>query len=185
MKQSEKEILFIDMDGVVADFNSYVEKLCPGIFKRQAEGVEGEIDEVCGKHPRCFYELELIPGAVNSVKTLSNYYDVYFLSTPMWSLPESFTDKRLWIDKYFGVEFEKRLILTHRKDLTLGHYLIDDRKVHGVENFKGYHIHFGTPGFPNWEVITSWLIQIKEYNKDRKNLVTEFLKQGSDTVTSM
>ena len=70
-------------------------------------------------------------------------FDVYFLSTPVYKLPESYASKRIWIKNNFGDWADKRLILTHRKDLCIGDYLIDDRLKNGSENFKGIHLHFG------------------------------------------
>ena len=82
---------------------------------------------------------------------------MYFLSTPMWDIPESYTDKRLWLEKYYGDLAKKRLILTNRKDLAIGDYLIDDRLKNGSEKFKGKFIHFGTRTFPDWETVIAFL----------------------------
>ena len=43
-----------------------------------------------------------------------------------WGNPQSLTDKRFWLEDY--LEFiHKKLFTTHRKDLLIGDYLIDDR----------------------------------------------------------
>ncbi len=68
----------------------------------------------------------------------------------MWKVPESYMDKRIWIKDHFGDDFNKRLTLTHRKELSIGDFLIDDRLKNGAEKFTGKHIHFGTELFPNW-----------------------------------
>lgn len=44
--------------------------------------------------------------------------------------------------------------------MNIGDFLIDDRICNGVENFSGYHIHFGSEKFPNWEVTYDYLIKI-------------------------
>jgi 5'(3')-deoxyribonucleotidase len=75
----------------------------------------------------------------------------------MWDIPESYTDKRLWLEKYYGDLAKKRLILTNRKDLAIGDYLIDDRLKNGSEKFKGMFIHFGTKAFPDWESVITFL----------------------------
>jgi 5'(3')-deoxyribonucleotidase len=93
---------------------------------------------------------------------LFNHYDVYFLSTPAWNAPMSFTGKRIWLETHFGKHAEKRLILTHRKDLAIGDYLVDDTLRHGVTEFQGIHIHFGTPEFPDWKVTLAHLINISK-----------------------
>lgn len=51
----------------------------------------------------------------------------------------------------------KRLILRHHKNLSNGDFLIDDRLKNGVDRFKGEHIHFATPEFPDWETVVSYL----------------------------
>jgi 5'(3')-deoxyribonucleotidase len=77
----------------------------------------------------------------------------------MWEVPESFMDKRKWIERYFGESAKKKLILTHRKDLCIGDYLIDDRIKNGVDKFTGEHIHFATSQFPDWESVLHYLIE--------------------------
>jgi hypothetical protein len=37
-----------------------------------------------------------------------------------------------------------------------GDYLIDDRIANGVESFKGTHVHFGQPGFENWDKVIKY-----------------------------
>lgn len=154
----ELDILYIDMDGVVANFEKAIKLHVPE-WDSLSEMKKGEkTDEVCGSIPGFFLNLETIEGAVESVLRLSNFYDTYFLSAPMWHVPQSYTEKRLWIEKHFGESFRKRLILTHRKDLNFGRFLIDDRTSHGAGKFVGKHIHFGSNEFPDWNSILDYLI---------------------------
>lgn len=157
-----KKILQIDLDGVAADFDGDFDKL-PKV-ERWIEGQEKEV-------PKGFFtNLPPIEGAIESIRKLAEMYDVYFLSTPQWSNPDCWKEKRLWVEKHFGDLMHKRLTLTHHKGLVKGDYLIDDRIANGVENFEGEHIHFGTPEFPNWKVITDYLTQA--YNLD--NDITDY-----------
>lgn len=146
-------ILYIDMDGVIADFERGVKEISPSI-KWERE----EVDRVCESNPTVFHTLPEIEGAINAVEMLSHDYDIYFLSTPMCNVPMSYTGKRVWLKEKFGGWADKRLILTHRKDLCIGDILIDDRLTNGSEFFKGEHIHFGTEKFPNWESVLKYLI---------------------------
>lgn len=149
------------MDGVVADFKKGVintssithEDFCNGGFN-----CENMVDEHCEQNPNIFLGLPPIPDAIESVNQLFNYFDIYFLSTPMYNVPQSYTDKRLWLEKHFGDKAKKRLILTHRKDLCHGDILIDDRTVNGVDNFNGLFIHFGTEKYPDWESVMKALL---------------------------
>ncbi len=49
------------------------------------------------------------------------------MKTSAWS------DKMLWIKRYFGETFYKKLIITHHKELNIGDYLIDDRDRNGYQ----------------------------------------------------
>lgn len=157
-----KKILYIDMDGVVANFDAALNALIPDLrdpVKYPTIEMRSEkVDAVCSQNPNIFLNLELLPDAKISVQLLFGFYDLYFLSTPMWHVPQSFTDKRIWIENNFGPEAKQRLILTHRKDLCIGHYLVDDRTKHGASEFPGLHIHFGTPMFPDWAAVTGYLM---------------------------
>ena len=159
-----KKILYIDMDGVVADFDGKIKELCPGLETSDEypdyDVRSLKVDALVAENPRIFYDLKPIFESIEFVKDLMRYYDVYFLSTPMWYIPESFSGKRVWLEKHFGEAAKKRLILTHRKDLVIGDFLIDDRLKNGSENFKGKMIHFGSKSYPNWRETYNFLYSI-------------------------
>jgi 5'-nucleotidase len=157
-KLLEKQILMVDLDGVCADFDAAIIKACPDIADLDQDTRSTRIDEICEANFNIFAKLEPIKDAIESVNLLKDYYDVYFLSTPMWNVPHSFTDKRLWVEQHFGEWVKKRLILTHRKDLNIGAYLIDDRLKNGAAEFTGKHIHFATKDFPDWKAVLKYLI---------------------------
>lgn len=146
MKELKKKILYIDMDGVCADFDA----------DRHLLGERDPERQECQTPPNYFLNLKVINGAKEAIERLSKVYDVYFLSTPQWSNPDSYKEKRLWIEKIFGDLGFKRLILSHAKHLSAGHYLIDDN-VH--DGFQGKHIHFGTEQFPNWDTVVNFLLE--------------------------
>ena len=157
----KKKILYIDMDGVIADFDraiqDHIDRFELNVDKFESR--EKLVDYICECNPHLFHQLEPIEGAIESVKELFPLFDVYFLSTAMWWVPTSFTGKRVWLEEHFGDLATKRLILTHRKDLALGHYLIDDRTKNGAGEFTGFHIHFRTEQFPDWETVVNFLKQ--------------------------
>lgn len=156
-----KKILYIDMDGVIADFAKAVNNIDPSLnLLNNTINNENEVDrvdEICLANPNIFHDLEPMPDSIEYVKKLFELYEVYFLSTPMWIVPESFTGKRIWLETHFGSMAAKRLILTHRKDLNIGDYLVDDRKHNGAGEFTGMHIHFGTDRFPAWQNVYDYL----------------------------
>jgi len=100
-----------------------------------------------------------INGAIEAFNKLSKVYDCHIVSTPVWSNPDCWKEKRLWVEKHLGKSAEKRLTLTHHKNLVQGDFIIDDTKLHGVEDFKGEHIHFGSDKFPNWNKVLEYLIK--------------------------
>ena len=112
--------------------------------------------------PGFYRDIKPMSGAAEAFIKLCEYYEVYILSTPSWNNPSSFTDKRLWVEEYLGHHAEKRLILSHRKDLCIGDYLIDDRNLNGVKNFKGEHIYFGREKFSDWDAVLKYLIPVRE-----------------------
>ena len=91
---------------------------------------------------------------------------MFIATSSPWGNPEALTDKRYWVEYYFGEMFHKRLITTHRKDLLMGDYLIDDRLKNGAAEFNGELLRFGydfennnSPNeYPNWNSILDYLL---------------------------
>ena len=98
-------------------------------------------------------------GAIEAVHKLAEKYDVYIMSTAPWKNPSAWADKVAWVTKYFDDVFHKRLILSHRKDLLKGDFLIDDRSKHGAESFDGEWMQFGSERFPDWAAVLGYLDQ--------------------------
>ena len=151
---SVKPVVYIDMDNVLVDFGSGIDKLSEEVKERY----EGILDEV----PGIFAMMEPMPGAIDAVEKLSEHYELYVLSTAPWKNPSAWSDKLEWIQKYFGKEegavFYKRLIISHHKNLNRGDFLIDDRLKNGAGEFKGDLIRFGSERFPDWETVTEYLL---------------------------
>jgi 5'-nucleotidase len=168
----EKKVLYLDIDGVLANFDKAVEALCPDInspeMRQNSAFRTQKVLELCRCNPTVFQELEPIDGALEAVEHLFHLYNVYFLSSPMWHLPASFMGKRLWVENYFGEKALRRLILTHRKDLCIGDFLVDDRLLNGAANFAGLHIHFGSAEFPDWKTTLAFLQQEAQHAVNQK-----------------
>ena len=110
--------------------------------------------------PGLFRNLEPIKDAIASVNKLlnSDKYEVYILSTAPWNNPSAWTDKRLWIEEQFGDKINRKLILTHRKDLVKGDILIDDRPNNGAKDFEGQWLQYGSEIYPDWNSILKYLL---------------------------
>jgi len=107
-----------------------------------------------------FLDPPAIEGAIEAIKKLAEKHEVFFLSTAPWSNPQAWMDKRIWVQRNLGKFAHKRLMLSHRKDLLMGDFLIDDRTNNGAGEFKGKHIHFGTEEFPNWVAVLEYLEKV-------------------------
>ena len=164
----KKKILYLDMDGVIADFDFAIKEICPELETSDNfpdyETRSKKVDEIVENNLDIFHNLPPYEGAIDAVNKLFELFDVYFLSTPMWDIPESFIGKRIWIEKHFGEKAKKRLILTHRKDLNIGDYLVDDGLRNGASEFTGKHIHFETDKFPNWDVTFKYLESVSQHS---------------------
>ena len=148
----EKKILYIDMDGVLVNFQSGIDRLT------DAEKIEYKDQEK--NAPHIFSKMEPIEGAIEAYKMLAEKYDTYILSTAPWNNETALGDKVAWAKRYLGDTIYKRLILSHNKNLNMGHYLIDDRPhKNGAADFKGELIHFRSEKFPDWSTVLDFLLK--------------------------
>lgn len=149
--RKKRKIVYVDMDGVIVDFESATLKVTKKEFKESGK----KYSRVRG----IYAKMKPIEGAIDAVYELMKKYDVYILSAPSWENDTSWSDKNLWIRKYFADDLKKRLILTHYKNLNKGDYLIDDMKWNGADEFEGEHIHFGVDKkFKNWNDVLKYLM---------------------------
>ena len=146
---TKKKTLYIDMDNVLVDFQSGIDRLS---LQFQTE-FENRLDEV----PGIFGLMKPIPEAIEAYKQLSLKFDTYILSTAPWENHSAWHDKLIWVKKNLGDIAYKRLILSHHKNLLRGDFLVDDRPNNGTAEFEGKWIHFGNKEFPNWKVVEKYL----------------------------
>jgi len=153
-----KKILYFDLDGVLADYKSAEEKLPKDLLS--------EYGGKAGRIPGFFLNLKPFDDALEAFRKLSlnEKFDIYILSTASWTNAYAWAEKVFWVKKHLPDFEEKRLILTHNKQLNRGDFLIDDREENGAKEFgehgkTGKWIHFkGDDGeFPTWDAIVKYL----------------------------
>ncbi len=149
--KDKRKIIYLDMDGVLADFDS---------GSKYIEDSELSKYEKRTLVPNYYLKLDVIHGAKEAVAFLLKHFEVYVLSTAPWKNPSAWSEKRIWLEREFP-ELQRKLILSHHKNLLLGDYLIDDMLYHGAKDFTGEHIHFGSEKFPDWTSVLKYL-KIKE-----------------------
>jgi 5'-nucleotidase len=173
-----REIVYVDMDGVLVDFPPTVDDLHPSIREKCLEWVNEDPDNNdWTDFDGLFASLLPKDGIQDIIERLEARFEVYLLSTAPWKNHSSLSDKRRWIAKHLPNLPEKRLILSHRKDLNRGRYLIDDRPKNGAcmelergiskgfGDFDGQEwLHFGCSGcddcrhpHPNWDSVLTYL----------------------------
>ena len=146
--------VFIDMDNVLVDFQSGLDQVSEEVKAEYA----GRLDEI----PGLFAKMKPMEGAIEAVHELQKHYDLFILSTAPWKNPSAWSDKVEWVTKYLDDVFHKKMIITHRKDLCQGDFLIDDRGKNGTSEFSGEWIQFGSEIFQNWNDVLDYLLPVEK-----------------------
>jgi 5'(3')-deoxyribonucleotidase len=138
------------MDGVLVD----IFKACETKYGKESVS---NIGNLLDHDPQMFFEAEPMPGAIEAYNKLIEVFDVYLLTSAPWKSMGSTEAKQRWVMKYLGASADKRMIVSHNKNLMIGDYLIDDRTANGAGEFKGELIQFGTKKYPDWSAVLDYL----------------------------
>lgn len=125
-----KKILFLDMDGVLADFEAGV-----GRWPFEQDPPEMFVKEF-------FRKLPVKPGALQAVDAILklDHIDTYIGSKPTTKNLDCATEKMQWIEEHFPALLRK-MNLVCDKGLLNGHYLVDD-DLQWKGRFPGLFLHF-------------------------------------------
>ena len=145
--------IYIDMDGVIADFKQGQEYQGYKLSKRPDLVVN-------------YRTLPVMEGAIKAVAKLNADHEIFIASTPPWTRPEVWGHKREWLEEHFPY-LKRKLILTHRKDLLIGDVLIDDTRFRGQPDFQGNWFWFNKDwSNRNWNACLEYIKTLeKDYEK--------------------
>ena len=145
--------IYVDMDGVLANFDKAADE-------HPDNGTKSFRPDLILD----FSKFEVMPGAKEAVKKLLDMgHDLFIATTPPWSHPDSWGQKRNWVEKHFPA-LKRKMVLTHRKDLLIGDILIDDTMWRGQPDFQGTWFHFGDNGM-DWKYVVEGIKSIMEVKK--------------------
>lgn len=108
--------VFIDMDGVIVDFDAYAREKC----------ADGDLVKAM---PGAYLEMKPIDGALAAIDSIIGMgYEVWLATKPPTGIAQAYADKVQWVLNHLP-QLKRRIILTHDKGLLGddGDYLIDDR----------------------------------------------------------
>ena len=163
MPKKAKPIILVDMDGVLADFDSGFIAIWkerhpnkPYIPADQRTTFYSTDQYPLRHRPLVwnimresgfFTKLPPIEGAIKGVKDLARSgFEVFFCSSPLIPNRTSASDKYSWIGKHFGRKWLSKLILAPDKTLVDGAILIDDRpEIKGVRKPTWEHVLYDQP----------------------------------------
>jgi len=156
-------LILIDQDGPLADFEQgFINKwqsLFPGEFfipleerttfyirQQYPKNLIEKVDSVYSA-PDFFRNLPPTKGAIEAInKLLSLGHDVRICTSPLSHYENCVLEKFEWVEKHFGRQFTKRMILTKDKTMVRGDLLIDDKpEINGVFKPVWEHIIFDRP----------------------------------------
>lgn len=124
--------VFVDMDGVVVDFDRSMREL--GLTGEQLKVIDG-----------AYLAMKPIDGAIEAVRSLIGMgFDVWIATKPPTGVAYAYSDKAQWIFDHIP-ELKRKIIVTHDKGLLGddGDYLCDDRPHKAnCEQFKGTLLRF-------------------------------------------
>lgn len=149
----EKPIVLLDVDGVLADFESAFLHVARAVTQRQIvrDPTHWDMTRQCGLGPdearevwdvihqsRLARDLEPYPVAIESVRILAEIASVYFVTSPMEENMTWAHDRALWLKSHFG-DLGQNVISTSKKYRIHGHILVDDKPSH-VEQWSETHV---------------------------------------------
>ena len=157
------KIVLIDLDGPLANLESkfleiwrkrFPEEFFVPVEKRGTLYLSEEYPESLKEKTELvtnetgfFINLPPVPGSVNAVKNMvSDGFSVFICTAGIYKNDSCLNEKKLWIEKYLGIDLARTAIFTRDKTIIKGDYLIDDRSnITGAVVPEWEHIIFDQP----------------------------------------
>ncbi len=156
-------IILVDQDDVLADFDAhfiarwrarypgeffipaghrstfYLSDEYPARLRAQVSGIYAE--------PGFFREIPPMAGGIAAVRQMESLgHTVRICTAPIDAYEHCVAEKFAWVERHFGREFIKRIILTTDKTFVRGDLLIDDRpQINGALPPLWEHVVFDRP----------------------------------------
>ena len=151
----QKFRVYLDMDGVLADFFGEWAKLDGKDHYKDIDNPEAKL-QLVRDHPTFWTNLPLLPHARELVRRVIKEFGSYYIcSTPLTGDPRSEPGKLAWVGMHFSDMPPKHIELTHNKAefATLGGnpcILVDDygRNVNSWQSSGGIGIKYDDQNYP-------------------------------------
>ena len=145
-----KKIIYIDIHNTVMDFGSGFRKIPRSELLSLKEAASGNYKKII----KLYALADPIGGTKEALAKLSEYYEIYLVSTPIDL--EAVTEIVKWVTKELGYKWKSKLIIIHNTDLLKGDYYISE-KPSNKHKFEGVQIRFGYQEFPIWNSVINHL----------------------------
>ena len=142
------QVLCIDIDDMVADFEAAVARLSDD----DARDYAGRLDEV----PGIWYRVPPRPNAIEAIRRLSASYEICLLTRFSSRDERALSARFSWAKRRLG-EGARGLSLAPRGAIRLGDYLVDDRGTDDVNELADEFILFGSEAYPDWDAVVAYL----------------------------
>ena len=133
---SYRPVVLLDVDGVIADFDSTMAAACAAVGLSPRKCLEGSRlsrEEFAMVKPVLYSpgvveRVATLPGAVDGVKVLDAFCNVYFVAAQCLDHETWCYERQSWLVDKFGKELGSKVVFTHHKELVQGDIFVDDKE---------------------------------------------------------